>query len=299
MNRAELCNPQCLATFCVNRSVRDRVKADITEVQAVNPSFKPNLTLIQVGDRSDSSSYIRLKEKACIEAGIEFALKKFPDTVSQQEVLELISALNEDTSVPGILVQLPLPEHINESTIIAAVHPTKDVDGLHPVNVGKLVMRGEAPLIQPCTPKGIMELIRSTGIDPSGKQAVVVGRGDLVGAPTSLLLTSANATVTLCHTKTTNLVDHIKRADILVVAIGQPNFIQGDCIKPGAVVIDVGMNYVPDSTKKSGYKITGDVDYAAASQVAGHITPVPGGVGPMTVAMLMDNIVLSAKEMMD
>ncbi|CAO3685566.1 unnamed protein product [Umbelopsis vinacea] len=243
----------------------------------------------------NSSSYIQLKEKAAKEAGIEFALHLFPETVGQEDVIEQIHVLNLDKSVHGVLVQLPLPKHIDEAAIIDAIKPSKDVDGLHPANVGKLVVRGKVPLIQPCTPKGIMELIRSTGTSIAGKNATVVGRGDLVGAPVSLLLTSANATVTLCHSKTTDLKSHIKSADILVVAIGQPNFVQGDWIKPGAVVIDVGMNYVPDSTKKSGYRTVGDVDYAAASQIAGHITPVPGGVGPMTVAMLMDNVFLCAK----
>ncbi|KAH8550688.1 5,10-methylene-tetrahydrofolate dehydrogenase/5,10-methenyl-tetrahydrofolate cyclohydrolase [Umbelopsis sp. PMI_123] len=279
----------------ISQSLRDQLKTDIAKLKEAEPTFQPKLALIQVGTRSDSSSYIRLKQKAAIEAGIEFGLVQFPETVTLDDLLKQIQLLNKDNSVHGVLAQLPLPEHIDEAVVIESISPKKDVDGLHPSNVGKLVARGNVPLIQPCTPKGIMALIRSTGVSIEGKHATVVGRGDLVGAPTSLLLTSANATVTLCHTKTVNIVDHIKRADILVVAIGQPNFVQGDWIKPGAIVIDVGMNYVSDSTKKSGYRTVGDVDYAAASQVAGHITPVPGGVGPMTVAMLMDNVFLVAK----
>ncbi|KAI9283018.1 tetrahydrofolate dehydrogenase/cyclohydrolase [Umbelopsis sp. AD052] len=279
----------------ISQSLRDQLKADIAKLKEAQPAVHPKLALIQVGTRSDSSSYIRLKQKAAAEAGIEFALFQFPETATINDILSQIQILNEDNSVHGLLVQLPLPEHIDEALVIDAISPKKDVDGLHPVNVGKLVVRGSAPVIQPCTPKGIMALIRSTGITIEGKNATVVGRGDLVGAPMSLLLTAANATVTLCHTKTSDVVDHIKRADILVVAIGQANYVQGDWIKPGAVVIDVGMNYVPDSSKKSGYRTVGDVDYAAASKVAGHITPVPGGVGPMTVAMLMDNVYLVAK----
>ncbi|KAG2182874.1 hypothetical protein INT44_005855 [Umbelopsis vinacea] len=259
-----------------SRSLRDQLKADIAKLKEAQPAVHPKLALIQVGTRSDSSSYIRLKQKAAAEAGIEFALFQFPDTATLNDILSQIQILNEDNSVHGLLVQLPLPEHIDEALVIDAISPKKDVDGLHPVNVGKLVVRGSAPVIQPCTPKGIMALIRSTGITIEGKNATVVGRGDLVGAPMSLLLTAANATVTLCHTKTSDVVDHIKRADILVVAIGQANYVQ-------------------DSSKKSGYRTVGDVDYAAASKVAGHITPVPGGVGPMTVAMLMDNVYLVAK----
>lgn len=216
-----------------------------------------------------------------------------PAEVTEAELLQQISKLNNDHSVHGVLVQLPLPEHISEYTITSAVIAEKDVDGFGTENIGELAKRGGSPLFTPCTPQGVMVLLKETGVDIKGKNAVVVGRSDIVGAPVSYLLRNADATVTICHSKTADLEAQIKQADILVAAIGKPAFIKGSWIKPGAIVIDVGTNYIPDDTKKSGQRLVGDVEYETASEVASHITPVPGGVGPMTVAMLLQNVVNS------
>lgn len=217
-----------------------------------------------------------------------------PESVTEAELVEQISRLNNDPSVHGILVQLPVPKHISEYAVTSAVADEKDVDGFGAINIGELAKRGGNPLFTPCTPKGVMVLLEEAGVDPKGLHAVVLGRSDIVGSPVSYLLKNADATVTVCHSKTQNLQDHIKRADIVVAAIGQPAFVKGDWLKPGAVVIDVGTNYIPDETKKSGQRLVGDVDYESACEVASHITPVPGGVGPMTVAMLLQNVVDSA-----
>ena len=215
----------------------------------------------------------------------------FPEEITEAELLSHIFLLNNDTGVHGILVQLPLPKHICEYTITSAVATEKDVDGFGPYNIGELAKRGGHPPFVPCTPKGVMTLLGESGVDLVGKNAVVVGRSDIVGSPVSYLLKNADATVTVCHSKTTDLVGHLRKADVVVAAIGQPQFIKGEWLKPGVVVIDVGTNYVPDASKKSGQRLVGDVDFESASQVASHITPVPGGVGPMTVAMLMQNVV--------
>jgi methylenetetrahydrofolate dehydrogenase (NADP+)/methenyltetrahydrofolate cyclohydrolase/formyltetrahydrofolate synthetase len=214
--------------------------------------------------------------------------------VSQAELLQRIYAFNNDPSVHGILVQLPLPKHISEHTITSAVADEKDVDGFGITSIGELAKRGGRPLFTPCTPKGVMVLLQEAGVDVKGKNAVVLGRSDIVGSPVSYLLKNADATVTVCHSRTTNLPEIVKQADIVVAAIGQPAFVKGDWLKPGAVVIDVGTNYIPDSTKKSGQRLVGDVDFESAAEVASQITPVPGGVGPMTVAMLLQNVVDSA-----
>jgi methylenetetrahydrofolate dehydrogenase (NADP+)/methenyltetrahydrofolate cyclohydrolase/formyltetrahydrofolate synthetase len=219
---------------------------------------------------------------------------KFPEDVTEAELLEKITQLNFDPFVHGILVQLPVPKHISEYAITSAVSDEKDVDGFGTTNIGELAKRGGHPLFTPCTPKGVMVLLKESGVDLKGKNAVVLGRSDIVGSPVSYLLKDADATVTVCHSRTVGLEDYIKRADVLVSAIGKPNFVQGSWLKPGAVVIDVGTNYVPDETKKSGQRLVGDVDFASASEVASQITPVPGGVGPMTVAMLLQNVVDSA-----
>ena len=223
----------------------------------------------------------------------------FPESITQIEILEEIAKANNNTSVHGILVQLPLPAHIPENVVTSAVAAEKDVDGFGTANIGELAKRGGHPLFVPCTPQGVMELLRRTGVDPSGKEAVVIGRSDIVGSPVSFLLRSADATVTVCHSKTPDLVRVLKNADIVVAAIGKVEFVKGEWLKPGVVVIDVGTNYKPDPSKKSGQKLIGDVDFESASQVASYITPVPGGVGPMTVAMLLKNVVDSAKAYFD
>lgn len=225
------------------------------------------------------------------QAGIECELLHFPESISEVELLDQIRRLNHNPAVNGLLVQLPLPAHISEYNITSAVADEKDVDGFGTNNIGELAKRGGRPLFVPCTPKGVMFLLKEAGIELAGKNAVVVGRSDIVGSPVSYLLRNADATVTVCHSKTAGLQDHIKTADVVVAAIGVPHFIKGEWLKPGAVVIDVGTNFIDDATKKSGYRLVGDVDFDSASQVASFITPVPGGVGPMTVAMLMHNVV--------
>ncbi|KAF3086185.1 tetrahydrofolate synthase [Orbilia oligospora] len=283
----------------IAKSIRERLHDQIKKKQETSPRFKPALTIIQVGDRSDSSVYVRMKLKAAEEAEISCEIKKFDEDVTQAEVLEYIYSLNNNTNIHGILVQLPLPKHLSEHTVTSAVDAEKDVDGFGTINIGELAKRGGEPLFVPCTPKGVMTLLEESGVDLKGKNAVVLGRSDIVGSPVSYLLKNADATVTVCHSRTENLPEIIKGADVLVAAIGKAQFVKGEWLKPGAVVIDVGTNYIPDSTKKSGQRMVGDVDYDSAFEVASYITPVPGGVGPMTVCMLMQNVVNSAMRFYD
>ena len=250
--------------------------------------------IIQVGARSDSSTYVRMKLKAAEEANIKCELENYDKSISEVELLHNIHRFNNDPTVHGILVQLPLPDHINEYEVTSAVLDEKDVDGFGAQNIGELAKRGGKPQFVPCTPKGVMVLLQESGVDLKGKNAVVLGRSDIVGAPVSYLLKNADATVTVCHSKTKDLPAVVKNADVVVAAIGKPHFVKGDWLKPGAVVIDVGTNFIPDDSKKSGQRLIGDVDYDEAVEVASQITPVPGGVGPMTVAMLMQNVVDAA-----
>ncbi|KAJ3123097.1 tetrahydrofolate synthase [Nowakowskiella sp. JEL0407] len=258
-------------------------------------SFTPGLTIIQVGNRDDSSLYVKMKQQQAEKVGINFAKILLPETVTQKQLLAHIESLNTDPKVHGILVQLPLPATLDEMLITEAVDPLKDVDGFHSSNIGQLVKKDTSPMFVPCTPKGVMELLKEKNVEIAGKMAVVVGRSNIVGMPVAALLQNANATVTVCHSQTKNIENIIKQADILVAAIGKANFIKGDWLKPGVVVIDVGTNAVPDATKKTGIKWVGDVDFEAAKTVASAITPVPGGVGPMTVAMLLQNTVISGE----
>ncbi|KLU92152.1 C-1-tetrahydrofolate synthase [Magnaporthiopsis poae ATCC 64411] len=278
----------------IAKKIRERLQSEIAEKQATNPLYKPCLKIIQVGDRSDSTLYVEMKLKAALEVGIQCEISRYPETVSEGELLAKLHNLNSDPKVHGILVQLPLPKHLNEKTITSAIADEKDVDGLGTYNVGELAKRGGNPFFIPCTPKGVMVLLQETGIDLTGKNAVVIGRSDIVGIPISNLLRNADATVTICHSKTTNLEEHLKMADVVIAAIGQPQLIKGEWLKPGVIVIDVGTNYVPDSTKPSGQRLVGDVDAESSSKVASFRTPVPGGVGPMTVAMLLQNVTDSA-----
>ena len=278
----------------IAKSIREKIAKDIAEKQAQNARYKPSLVIIQIGDRSDSSTYVRMKLKAAEEANIQCKLEHYEKSITEFELLRKIELFNNDPHVHGILVQLPLPPHINEYEVTSAVSEHKDVDGFGGPNIGELAKRGGKPLFVPCTPKGVMVLLKESGVDLSGKNAVVLGRSDIVGAPVSYLLKNADATVTVCHSKTQNLPEVVKNADVLVAAIGKIQFVKGDWIKPGAVVIDVGTNYIPDDSRKSGQRLVGDVDYEQVSEVASQITPVPGGVGPMTVAMLMQNVVDAA-----
>jgi len=278
----------------IAKGIRAKLHAQIEETQKSNPRFKPNLKIIQVGDRQDSATYVRMKLKAAEEASIDCELVHLPESISEPELLQKIIIFNNDPSVHGILVQLPLPKHLSEHTITSSVADEKDVDGFGATNIGELAKRGGKPFFVPCTPKGVMVLLKEAGVDPKGKNAVVLGRSDIVGSPVSFLLKNADATVTVCHSKTENLKEVVKQADILVAAIGKSHFVKGDWLKPGVVVIDVGTNYIPDDTKKSGQRLVGDVDFDSAVEVASQITPVPGGVGPMTVAMLLQNVVEAA-----
>jgi methylenetetrahydrofolate dehydrogenase (NADP+) / methenyltetrahydrofolate cyclohydrolase / formyltetrahydrofolate synthetase len=273
------------------KTIRERIHAQIQEAQQSNPRYKPSLRIVQVGDRADSSTYVRMKLKAAEEADILCELVHLPSSITEPELLQQIDKLNNDPLIHGILVQLPLPDHISEHAITSAVADEKDVDGFGPKNIGELAKRGGKPLFVPCTPKGVMVLLKESGVDLRGKNAVVLGRSDIVGSPVSYLLKNADATVTVCHSRTQDLADIVKRADVLVAAIGKPGFVKGEWLKEGAAVVDVGTNFIPDSSKKSGQRLVGDVDFDSAIQVASHITPVPGGVGPMTVAMLLQNVV--------
>ncbi|KAL7309087.1 tetrahydrofolate synthase [Mucor circinelloides] len=279
--------------------IRNKVKQEIALIKSKHTHYAPRLVVVQVGAREDSSVYVRMKAKAAQEVGIEFDHVKLGQDISQSELLRKVKQLNDDNKVHGILVQMPLPSHIDEGLVIETIDPRKDVDGFHAFNIGNMAKKATTPLFLPCTPKGVIHLLRSTGVAIAGKRAVVVGRSDIVGTPVASLLTAEHATVTICHSRTKNIESFIKEADILVVAIGNPEFVKGEWVKPGAIVIDVGTNPIPDASKKSGSRLVGDVEYEKASAVASAITPVPGGVGPMTVAMLMENTQLSAKRWLD
>lgn len=278
-----------MAQIIDGKKISSELRAEIAEeVKAlVQRGIVPGLAVIIVGEDPASKVYVRNKGRACAEVGIYSEIIEMPESISEAELLAKIAELNARPEINGILVQLPLPRHINESAVIAAISPDKDVDAFSEVNVGK-IMIGDYRFL-PCTPAGVMELLRRSGIEIEGKNAVVVGRSNIVGKPQAMLLLHANATVTVCHSRTRNLAEICRGADILVVAIGKADFITADMVKPGAVVIDVGMNRRPDG------KLTGDVDYAAVSEVAGYITPVPGGVGPMTITMLLRNTVTAAR----
>jgi len=278
----------------IAKSIRERINADIKKAQETNPRYKPSLKIVQVGDRSDSSTYVRMKLKAAEEANIICDIVQLPESITEAELLQNITKFNNDPTIHGILVQLPVPKHISEHAVTSAVAEQKDVDGFGASNIGELSKRGGRPLFIPCTPKGVMVMLKESGVELKGKNAVVLGRSDIVGSPVSSLLRNADATVTVCHSRTENLQEEIQRADILVAAIGKPHFVKGEWLKPGVVVIDVGTNYIPDETKKSGQRLVGDVDFDSVVKVASKITPVPGGVGPMTVAMLLQNVVDSA-----
>lgn len=281
----------------VSAQIRDRLKNQVTRMQEQVPGFTPGLAILQVGDRDDSNLYINVKLKAAEEIGIKATHIKLPRTSTESEVLKYVISLNEDASVHGFIVQLPLDSEnsINTEAVINAIAPEKDVDGLTSVSAGKLARGDLNDCFIPCTPKGCLELIKEAGVQIAGRHAVVVGRSKIVGAPMHDLLLWNNATVTTCHSKTANLDKEVNKGDILVVATGQPEMVKGEWIKPGAVVIDCGINYVPDDTKPNGRKVVGDVAYDEAKERASFITPVPGGVGPMTVAMLMQSTVESAQ----
>ena len=278
----------------IAKKVRDQVAEDVAAMKQEH-DYVPGLATVLVGEDPASATYVRSKQRMCKKLGIRSVGHTLAADASQEEVQALVAQLNADPEVNGILVQLPLPKHIDEEAILNSIDLEKDVDGFHPVNIGRLAMKGRNPLFIPCTPAGCMVLLEEAGVETSGAEAVIVGRSNIVGLPMAMLLQKANATVTICHSRTKDLTEHLKRADIVVAAIGWANMIKGDMLKPGCAVIDVGINRVDDETKKRGYRLDGDVDYDSAFEVAGAITPVPGGVGPMTIAMLMRNTVTAAE----
>ena len=285
------------ATIIDGKAIAAQVRGEVAEkVSALKAKgITPCLAVILVGENPASVSYVTGKQKALAEVGMADRSLHLPESTTEEELLKIIDDLNKDTAVHGILVQLPLPEHINEEKVLLAIDPEKDVDGFHPMNVGNLVIGKKAFL--PCTPHGIIVLLEKMGIETRGKHAVVIGRSNIVGKPVSLLLSrkETNCTVTICHTGTKNMAEMTRQADILIAATGRPHTVTKDMVKPGAVVIDVGVNRIPDDTKKSGFRLTGDCDYADLLETASFITPVPGGVGPMTIAMLMFNTLESAE----
>ncbi|CAH9093234.1 unnamed protein product [Cuscuta epithymum] len=278
----------------VSKEIRDEIRAEITKMKD-SIGITPGLAVILVGDRKDSATYVRNKKKACEDVGISSYEVRLPEDSTEEEVLKHISRFNDDPSVHGILVQLPLPSHMNEQKILNGVSLEKDVDGFHPLNIGRLAMRDREPLFVPCTPKGCIELLHRYGIEIKGKRAVVIGRSNIVGMPAALLLQREDATVSIVHSRTKDPEEITKQADIIISAVGQPNMIRGSWIKPGAVIIDVGINAVEDTTSPRGYRLVGDVCFEEARRTASAITPVPGGVGPMTIAMLLSNTLTSAK----
>ena len=289
--RAELIDGKAIAG-----TIRDEVARDVAAL--ATRGIVPGLTVVLVGDDGASATYVGAKEKASQAAGMSGHTIRLPASTTQGELLALVERLNADSAVHGILVQMPLPRHIDPDTVIRHILPEKDVDGFHPENVGKLLI-GHTDGFVSCTPAGVIELLVRSGVDTRGADAVIVGRSNIVGKPMAALLLQAraggDATVTVCHSRTRDLAAHTRRADILIVAAGRAEMITGDMIKPGAVVIDVGMNHVADATRAKGTRLAGDVHFASAVDVASRITPVPGGVGPMTIAMLLRNTVRAAE----
>lgn len=286
------------ATIIDGKAIAQTIRSEIAaEVRRLSETYGkvPGLAVVIVGNRKDSESYVNMKRKACAEVGIKSVDTNLPEEVSETELICRVHDLNANPDVHGILVQLPLPKHINEENVLTEIALEKDVDGFHPLNIGKLAMKGREPLFVPCTPKGCLELLKRSGITIKGKKAVVVGRSNIVGLPVTLLLLKEDATVTVVHSRTKEPESIIREADIIIAAAGQAMMIKGSWIKPGAALIDVGTNAIDDPSKKSGYRLVGDCDYHEVCKVAGWITPVPGGVGPMTVAMLLKNTLDGAK----
>ena len=281
----------------IARSIREEITAEVATLVA--RGIKPGLAVVLVGEDPASEVYVRNKGRACHEAGMHSVTINMPATTSQDELLAQVKQLNEDKAIHGILVQMPLPKHLEADIVIRSILPEKDVDGFHPVNVGKNLI-GDRDGFVPCTPAGVQEMLARSGTVTKGKECVIVGRSNIVGKPMMALMvqqgSNANATVTVCHSATRDLKEHTLRAEILIVAAGKPGMVTGDMVKEGAVVIDVGINRIADPTAKNGYRLVGDVDFEGARARASKITPVPGGVGPMTIAMLLKNTVRAAEQ---
>ncbi len=289
-----------MATLIDGKAVADRLHhqtAQAVEKMVAQHGTRPGLAAVLVGENPASQTYVRMKRKACAEVGIESFGYELPANITQAELENVVRDLNADPRIHGILVQLPLPDHLDSEAVLSLISIEKDVDGFHPLNIGRLAMKGREPLFMPCTPHGCMVLLEDVGAKFDGANAVVLGRSNIVGMPASLMLVKRNATVTIAHSRTRDLASVCRQADILVAAVGRAEMVKGDWIKPGATVIDVGVNRVDDPTSKKGYKLVGDVAFDEAKEVAGAITPVPGGVGPMTIAMLLKNT-LSGAELM-
>ena len=277
----------------VAKRMRGEIAASAAAHQARSGSA-PGLGVVLVGDDPASAMYVRMKRRACERVGIVSQAQILPASTAQAEVENAVRGFNDDPAIHGILLQLPLPDHIDEEAVLGEISLEKDVDGIHPINIGRLGMRGREPTFTPATPTGVMHLIAETGESIEGKRAAVVGRSNIVGLPAALMLTNANATVTICHSRTCDLPAVVRAADIVVAAVGRPEFVKGDWLKAGAIVIDVGSNSVDDPTSEKGYRYVGDVEFESARKVAGYITKVPGGVGPMTITMLLANTVKAA-----
>ncbi|MCU0521565.1 MAG: bifunctional methylenetetrahydrofolate dehydrogenase/methenyltetrahydrofolate cyclohydrolase FolD [Anaerolineae bacterium] len=285
---------QIIDGTAIAQAIQEEVAQEVSRLKR-DRGLAPGLATVLVGDNPASQTYVRMKQRRCGEVGIHSVGVELPGDASQQQVESRVRELSADPSIHGILVQLPLPGHLDEEGILSAIDLHKDVDGFHPINIGRLAMKGRDPLFAPATPSGIIELLDRIGAEISGKEAVVLGRSNIVGLPVSMLLLKRNATLTICHSRSRDLPLVVKRADILVAAVGRTEMVKGDWIKPGAIVIDVGINQVEDPTRKRGYRLVGDVAYDEAKEVAGWITPVPGGVGPMTIAMLLQNTLTAAR----
>ena len=274
-------------------SIQAELTAEVAELKEKH-GIVPGLATVLVGDNPASQTYVKMKRKRCAEVGIYSVGRELPADAPQEQVEALVRELNADPAIHGILVQLPLPGHLDEEAVLNTISLHKDVDGFHPVNIGRLAMKGREALFAPCTPAGCIELLDRIGVEIRGKEAVVLGRSNIVGLPVSMLLLKRDATVTICHSRSQDLPAICRRADILVAAVGRAEMVRAEWVKPGAVVIDVGINRVDDPTAKRGYRLVGDVAFGEVQEVAGWITPVPGGVGPMTIAMLLENTVEAA-----
>ncbi len=278
----------------VAQAIQLRVKQEAESLQA-EKGIAPGLATVLIGENPASQTYVGMKQRMCAELGMVSVGQNLPADIKQEDALKVVRELAEDPKIHGILVQLPLPAHLDSESILGAIPIEKDIDGFHPINIGRVSMKNREPMFVPCTPAGIIELIDSAGTKIEGARAVVLGRSNIVGLPAAMLLVHRNATITICHSRTQDLPDIVRQADIIVAAIGKALFVKADWVKPGATVIDVGTNAIPDATKKSGRRLVGDVDFDNVKEVAGAITPVPGGVGPMTIAMLMQNTLNAAK----
>lgn len=280
----------------ISQAVRDAVRLDVEQMNG--QGVEPCLAVMLVGENPASRVYVGMKEKKCAEVGIKAVDRRLPEQASQEEILSILDAWNADPSIHGILVQLPLPDHVDEKTVMERIRPEKDADGFHPINVGRMAS-GDPDAFRPCTPAGVQEMLKHIGYDPSGQHAVIVGRSNIVGRPMATILSQkepyANATVTIAHSRSKDLGAVTRLADLLIVAVGRPESVTADMVSEGTVVIDVGVNRVDDDTRERGYRLVGDVAYEEVAEKASWITPVPGGVGPMTIAMLLKNTVSAAR----